>query len=261
MSDTINRFSDRVANYVKFRPDYPEEVVDLLRHDCALHPDSIIADIGSGTGKLSELFLKNGNQVYGVEPNAAMREAAETILSQYERFVSRDGSAEHTGLQSSSIDFVIAGQAFHWFDQRKAYLEFNRILKPEGWVALVWNERRLDSTPFLKEYESLLLRSGTDYQQVRHENITSGLTDFFARGLNTARFDNVQHFDFEGLSGRVLSSSYTPGPDHPQFKSMMEELRQLFDRHARGGVVAIEYDTSVYYGKLSPTTFGRSRDD
>ncbi len=257
MPDTINRFSDRVENYIKYRPDYPSEVVELLRHDCALHPDSIIADIGSGTGKLSELFLRNGNLVFGVEPNAAMREAAEQILSEYERFVSRDGNAEQTGLESATTDFVIAGQAFHWFDQQKARAEFSRILKPGGWVVLVWNERRLDSTPFLRAYEDLLLRFGTDYQQVRHENITGDLAEFFAPGnLNTAKFDNVQHFDFEGLCGRVLSSSYAPGPDHPQFKPMMAELRGLFDKHSGSGNVAFEYDTSVYYGQLPPSALG-----
>lgn len=251
MADTINRFSNRVENYIKYRPDYPSEVVELLRHDCALHSDSVIADIGSGTGKLSEQFLRNGHQVFGIEPNANMREAAEEILSGYERFVSKDGSAEQTGLETATIDFVIAGQAFHWFDQQKAKAEFRRILKPGGWVVLVWNERRLDSTPFLRAYEDLLLCFGTDYQQVRHENITNGLAEFFAPGhLNTAKFENAQHFNFEGLRGRLLSSSYAPAPDHPQFVPMMEALRQLFDEHAAGGTVAFEYDTSVYYGRL-----------
>lgn len=251
MSDTINRFSDRVDNYIKFRPDYPAEVLDLLRHDCGLHPDSIIADIGSGTGKLSELFLKNGNRVIGIEPNAAMRAAAEKLLSHYSNFESRDGAAEQTGIDEESVDFVLAGQAFHWFDQAQTRVEFSRILKPNGWVVLVWNERRLDSTPFLRGYEEILLRYGTDYEQVRHENITGGLMQFFSPGeLRTAKFDNVQVFNLEGLRGRVLSSSYAPGPEHPRFELMMNELARLFAEHSANGKVAFEYDTSIYYGQL-----------
>src|SRR5438034_6729060 len=170
MSNPLQRFSTRVDNYVKYRPGYPSEILELLRRNCALTNDSVIADIGSGTGKLSELFLKNGNRVYGVEPNEAMRVSSEALLARYPNFVSIPARAESTTLDSETIDLVTAGQAFHWFDREKTRREFTRILKPAGWVVLIWNERRLDSTPFLREYERLLLKYGTDYQVVRHEN-------------------------------------------------------------------------------------------
>ena len=252
MPDSITRFSDRVESYIKFRPGYPSGVLDLLRDECGLIPTSIVADIGSGTGKLSELFLQNGNKVFCVEPNESMRLAAERLLSGYESFISIDGSAEDTSLPESSVDFVIAGQAFHWFDQQKARQEFMRILKPGGWVALVWNERRLNASPFLIAYEDLLLRFGTDYEKIRHENVTAGLERFFAPAkMKTARFENIQKFDLEGLRGRILSTSYAPGPTHASFPSMMNELANLFREHQEQGTVPFEYDASVYYAQLS----------
>src|SRR5688572_15000399 len=156
MTHHQSRFSSRVENYIKFRPGYPKEVIDILKTDCGLTESSKVADIGSGTGILSELFLKNGNRVFGVEPNEPMRTAAERLLSAFPEFVSVDGSAEATRLEAGSMDFVAAGQAFHWFDRDAAKTEFKRILKPEGWVVLIWNERSIDSTPFLREYEKLL---------------------------------------------------------------------------------------------------------
>src|SRR5439155_26927719 len=206
MSDPTKRFSDRVENYNKYRPGYPDAVIDLLTEECRLTQQSIIADIGSGTGILSELFLKNGNRVFGIEPNVPMREGGEKLIEQYPKFVSLEGFAEATTLENSSVDFVIAGQAFHWFDQKLARDEFSRILKPSGWVALVWNERRIDSTPFLHAYEQMLLKFCTDYQYVRHERIYQDLESFFSpREFKLRTFDNHQRFDFQGVKGRLLS--------------------------------------------------------
>jgi SAM-dependent methyltransferase len=245
------RFSSRVENYVKFRPGYPPQIIDLLKDDCGLSKESIIADIGSGTGILAELFLKSGNSVFGVEPNQAMRLAGERLLSAYDRFVSVGASAENTGLDAQSIDFITAGQAFHWFNLPKARQEFQRILRPAGWVVLIWNERRLDSTPFLRDYEDLLLSFGTDYQDVRHENIIDSIRKFFSPSQpKLQKFDNVQMFDYEGLKGRLLSASYTPEPEHPNFEPMLARLAEIFARHEKGGKVAFEYDTTVYFSHL-----------
>lgn len=253
MTNPIKRFSSRVENYVLFRPDYPPRVLLLLRNECRLKPDWAVADIGSGTGILSEMFLKNGNRVYGVEPNEQMRDAAEQLLKKYRQFVSTAGSAEESGLAPQSVDLITAGQAFHWFDRQKAKIEFARILKPGGWVALIWNERRLDTTPFLRDYEALLLRYGTDYQEVRHENIVASISQFFRPAkYSFVRFDNRQKFDFEGLKGRLLSASYTPEPGHPDFELMLASLTHIFEEHSRNGQVEIEYDTTVYYGQFVP---------
>jgi SAM-dependent methyltransferase len=251
-TDHTERFSTRVADYVKYRPGYPPAVLRLLEEECGLSSTSIVADVGSGTGILSELFLKNGNRVYGVEPNREMREAGERLLASYTNFTSVDGRAEATTLDDNSVDFVTAGQAFHWFDPPHARREFMRILRPDGWVVLVWNDRRTGGTPFLEEYERLLLEYGTDYKEVSvkyaEESMLAAL--YGPSEMRMKTFDNEQVFDFDGLRGRLTSASYTPEPGHPNFDPLMRELEALFRRHARDGRVVVAYDTKVFYGRL-----------
>jgi SAM-dependent methyltransferase len=251
-NDPTGRFSTRVSDYVKYRPGYPPAVLRLLEDECALTPASVVADVGSGTGLLAELFLRNGNRVYGVEPNREMREAGERLLASYENFVSVDGRAEETTLAASSVDFVTAGQAFHWFDPPRARREFMRILRPGGRVVLVWNDRRTRGTPFLEEYERLLLEYGTDYAEVSvkyaEESMLAALYGPSERFQKT--FDNEQVFDFEGVRGRLTSSSYTPQPGHPNFEPLMRGLEAIFERHQSDGRVVVAYDTKVFYGRL-----------
>lgn len=212
----------------------------------------MIADVGSGTGILTELFLKNGNRVFAIEPNAAMRLTAERLLAAYPNFVSVAATAEETTLETGSVDLIAAAQAFHWFERDQAKREFARMLKPGGWVVLIWNERRLASTPFLQDYEDLLLRYGTDYEKVRHEKVTGEIARFFApEGFQLKTLENFQHFDFESLKGRVLSSSYAPEENHPNFESMLRELERIFNTHHNNGIVSFEYETKVYYGRLT----------
>jgi SAM-dependent methyltransferase len=246
------RFSGRVENYVKYRPGYPAGVIATLAKECGLVAGSMIADIGSGTGILSELLLKNGNRVFGVEPNRQMRETGEQLLGKYSHFKSVNGKAEETTLADGSVDFVTAAQAFHWFDRERARNEFARILKPSGWVALVWNERLTDTSPFPRAYEDLLQQYGTDYAAVDHRNVdTDAITGFFAPQPFTLRkFENQQIFDWNGLKGRLLSSSYTPEPGHPNHQPMLETLRSLFDKHQSGGNVSFDYATQLYFGRL-----------
>lgn len=251
--DSTQRFSDRVENYLKYRPGYPAAILDLLQNNCGLTPDSIVADIGSGTGLLSQLFLQNGNCVIGVEPNREMRQASRPLLHSFPNFSAVAATAEESTLVESSIDFIVAGQAFHWFDPARARQEFVRILKPEGWTLLVWNDRRTQAYPFLEAYELLLVQYGTHYTQVqRHgRNIEEKeIADFFAGKFRQATFPNRQTFDWQGLKGRMLSSSYTPPPEHPAYAPMLEELRSLFRQHNRNGLVNFEYDTQAYYGQL-----------
>jgi SAM-dependent methyltransferase len=252
MLDSTKRFSNRVGNYVKYRPSYPQAVVELLATECGLTSEALIADIGSGTGLLAKLFLNNGNRVVGVEPNREMREAGERLLASAPGFTSVDSTAEATTLAAGSADFVTAGQAFHWFDRARARVEFARILKPHGWVALVWNERRTTKNAFLADYDQLLATYGNNYVQVKHTLIDSDIIDsFFAPSTWSVRkFDNLQTFDFEGLKGRLLSSSYSPEPTQPSYQPMLEALWELFTTYERTGQVAFEYDTLVYYGRL-----------
>lgn len=255
MSNSTQRFSDRVANYVRYRPTYPVAVIEALTQHIGLTPDHVIADIGAGTGISTELFLKNGNEVYAVEPNDAMREAAEVQLSEYPGFHAVAATAEATTLPDHAIDVVIAGQAFHWFDQEKAKNEFGRILRPDGWVALFWNDRKTDTTPFLRAYEQLLLDYGTDYTAINHRNITDSheakFTQFFRDGTyQNVSFPNSQYFDYEEVKGRLLSSSYAPNESHPNHYPMLNTLQQIFDEHQENGQVVFEYNTEVFFGRV-----------
>lgn len=251
--NTLNRFTSRVDNYIKYRPDYPGEVITFLKQEGILTSESVIADIGSGTGISAELFLKEGNVVYGVEPNKEMRHAAQRILVEYKNFCSVDGTAEITMLPTDDIDLIIAGQAFHWFDKEKSKAEFKRILKLNGIVVLMWNDRRTDSTPFLRAYEDFIKLFATDYNEVNHKNIDEKVfSDFFGEpNYALESFDNYQYFDYEGLKGRVLSSSYMPEEGHKDFNFMMSVLKKIFNRFQENGKVTLEYDTKLYYGKLN----------
>lgn len=251
VKDATQRFSSRVENYVRFRPGYPAEVLALLKQECGLTLDSVIADIASGTGIFTRMLAGNGNRVFGVEPNDEMRRAGEEFLQSFTRFTSVAGTAEATTLPSGSVDMVTAAQAAHWFDRGKARQEFMRILKPGGWTVLLWNERRTDSTPFLRAYEHLLLTYGTGYQEVRHERATAEIADFFAPSPFRSRaLEMRQEVDYAGLEGRLLSSSYTPMPDHASYDPMLRELRRIFDAHQVNDSVSLDYNTLVYYGQL-----------
>jgi SAM-dependent methyltransferase len=255
MSDVTQRFSSRVENYIKYRPGYPSEIIEALRSECGLTSGSIVADVGSGTGILTEMFLRNGNLVYGIEPNREMREAAERLLKGYPRFHSVAAQTEETTLDDASVDFITAGQAFHWFDRAKARTEFARILKPQGWVALIWNERVTTTTSFLVAYEQLLKDYSIDYEQVDHRRIDDDVIhDFFGSDqCRLKQFENVQVFDYEGVKGRLLSSSYAPEEGHPNYEPMLTELERIFQAYQDEGKVVFEYLTQMYYGQLKRT--------
>jgi ubiquinone/menaquinone biosynthesis C-methylase UbiE len=241
-----------VANYVAYRPKYPAAVVEFMRAELGLSASSSVADVGAGTGILTEMLLGEGCTVFAVEPNEAMRVAAEERLGGFPNFKSIDGTAEATTLDVRSVDLITAAQAFHWFDAEMARREFTRILRPDGWVALVWNMRRVDTTPFLCELEGILRTYGTDYarvaEQYTHEPT---LKNFFAAGFAFKSFKNYQVFDYEGVRGRILSASYVPLEGEPNYEPLLAALRRAFDAHNDGGTVTFEYDTEIYYGQLT----------
>jgi len=252
VTNATSRFSSRVGDYLRYRPGYPPEVIGLLRTECGLTPESVIADVASGTGIFTRLLLENGNSVFGVEPNREMRAAGEQFLQGFERFTSVAGSAEATALQAQSVDMITAAQAAHWFNRSQARREFARILKPGGWLVLLWNERKTDGTAFLGDYERLLLTYGTDYQEVRHERTTAEIADFFAPSPFQSRtFETSQECTYPALEGRLLSSSYTPQPGHPAYEPMLRELRRIFRAHQSDERVVLRYDTRVFYGRLA----------
>lgn len=256
MTDTLKRFSNRVENYVKYRPGYPAEMFAYLIKQKVLKSDSVIADIGSGTGISAKLFLDNGNMVYGVEPNNEMRKAAEKLYSRQKNFKSIVGTAEATTLKSKSIDIIIAAQAFHWFKPEEFKKEIIRVLKPGGVVLLIWNERLTDETEFLIEYENLLHNFSVDYKDVNHKNITNKeirnyvLSVVDNKSFNEAFFRNHQEFGFDGLKGRLLSSSYVPTEEQPNYNDMLVELKRIFDTFSKDSIVRFEYTTNIFYGQL-----------
>ena len=248
--DPKQRFSDRVEDYVKYRPSYPPDVLEMLQEEIGFDPTWTVADVGSGTGILTELLLRHGNTVFAIEPNQAMRAAAEHLLPEYPRFHSVAGAAEDTTLEPGSVDLVTAAQAFHWFDPPRSRAEFRRILRPHGWIVLVWNDRLTDSTPFLRAYDELLRTLGTDYEAVNHRKVDDArLREWFAGEYRSAELPNVQHFDWEGLRGRALSSSYVPAPGHPKHNPFLEALRTLYDAYQKNGRVYFDYTTRIYWAR------------
>ena len=249
-TNSTARFSDRVRNYVLYRPGYPPAVLDVLRAEAGLAPGQEIADVGSGTGISARLFLDAGHPVHAVEPNAEMRAAAEGLLGADPRFHSVAGTAEATTLPDASVDLVVAAQAFHWFDPAAVRRDWRRILRPGGWMVLLWNARKTDTTPFLRDYEALLHAHGTDYAAVNHENVTAeSIGAVLGEGFGRRDVPNEQVFDLEGLTGRLLSSSYAPAEGHPGHAPMMQALERLFRTHAQDGRVRFEYDTQIYWGR------------
>ena len=251
MNDNTKRFSNRVDNYVKYRPSYPKEIISFLENEIQFNNKFVVADIGSGTGILSKLFLDNNNIVYGVEPNAAMRSKAEELLQSYSSFKSIDGTAEQTNLQNTSADIITAAQAFHWFDAEETKAEFKRILKLQGYCCLIWNER-LVTSGFEKVYEELLFEFSTDYSKVDHKNITDEKIEAFYAPHHVIKqsFNNKQVFDFEGLKGKLLSSSYAPAETHPKHNTMIEALKKIFQSFNQNNTVQFNYETKLYVGNL-----------
>jgi SAM-dependent methyltransferase len=251
-NDPTLRFSDRVENYVKYRPGYPAEVLDFIAAECGLQPGSAIADVGAGTGIFTAMLLQRGYKVYAVEPNAAMRQAAVTNFAGNEHFFPVDGTAEATTLTDGCVSLVVCAQAFHWFDQEKAGVEFSRILVPGGYVALIWNNRDAECDEFARAYEALLKHYSTDYNKVNHRNISDiNFRSFFRGGVyRLAKFPNEQIFDEAGLMGRAYSSSYVPKEGTPEGGNFRKMLGDIFSRYNVNGHVRFRYNTEVYIGRV-----------
>lgn len=246
------RFTSRVENYRKYRPGYPPEVIPYLAENANLTPQSNIADIGSGTGLLTHLFLDHNNPVFAIEPNQAMRAAAEETLTSYPNFTSLDSQAEATTLPDHSIDLITAAQAFHWFDLTKTKLEFQRILKPGGMVMLIWNQRD-QSSPIVHAFMDIVKTYCQEHKSVVHTNTASQavIENFFApHPVKTHTFPNSQTLDYPALRGGLLSASYAPLPGHPNQESMLIDLKHTFDQIQKNGQVEYLYKTQIYSGRV-----------
>jgi SAM-dependent methyltransferase len=248
--DPLRRFSTRARAYAAARPSYPPALVSLMRDEMGLAAGAEIADVGSGTGKLTALLLEAKYRVFGVEPNAEMRAFGEASFGN--GFTSVNGTAQATTLHDQSVDAVTAGQAFHWFDPAKARAEWVRIARPGAWAILVWNLRRERATPFMAAYDDLILRFATDMKLAKAERADEEAmaTLFGGRNWEHRMFGHVHPMDLEALRGRVTSSSFMPNDGEARFGEMLGAVDELFANHARHGRVEFEYDTPVFYGRL-----------
>ncbi len=250
-TDSTKLFSNRAENYAKYRPSYPQAVMECLRDECGLTPTRVVADVGSGTGILSELFLANGNPVFCVEPNDEMRAMAKTLLSHYPDFRSVNGTAEATTLPDDSVDLVTAGQALHWFDRPKAKIEFGRILRPGSHAMFAWNTYVFDGSPFMDAYERLLAKDrGKKSDRVDWEEKAQDIAMLFDGRMELRIFDNPQSLDLSALKGGYLSSSYAFLAGHPQHEPLMRDLCELFDTYQQDGCVRFSNVTRVYFGPM-----------
>ncbi|MCP4539586.1 MAG: class I SAM-dependent methyltransferase [Chloroflexi bacterium] len=249
-TDSTQLFSNRADNYAKYRPSYPQAVLECLRTECGLTPTHVVADVGSGTGILSELFLKNGNPVFSVEPNDEMRKAAERLLSHYPNLNSVNSTAEATTLPDNSVDFVTAGQALHWFDRPKAKIEFERILRPESHAMFVWNAFDFDGSPFMGAYERLFAKHSGQQHRADWGKRAQDIALFFDGRMNIHLFDNPRNLDFAAFKGGYLSSSHAPQAGHPQHEPLLRDLGELFDNYQKDGLVRFLNITRMYFGPM-----------
>jgi SAM-dependent methyltransferase len=247
----LDRFTGRASDYSRYRPGYPQGIISYLEARIGFNQKWVVADIGSGTGILSELFLKNGNKVFCVEPNQDMRLIAVRNLRKYRpHFVSVKGSAEDTGMNSRSVDLIVVGQALHWFDLRAARLEFRRILRKDGSVAVIYNHRRKGER-MAAAYGKLVAKYGRNRAPV--PDVDDAYVSRFLgnRDHKTAVFHNSQTLDLKGVLGRLASASYMPARNSPRWINIEKDARKLIRDNGADGAVRLHYDTSMYLGSFN----------
>lgn len=247
--DSVRRFSNRADWYARYRPGYPPSVLSVIKKEIGLDPGDAVADVGSGTGMLSRLFLENGNRVYGIEPNARMRVYAERALGNFRKFISVAGSAERTTLRRGAVDLIAVGQALHWFDPPKAAKEFSRISRPGGHLCVVYNERGND--PFGRAYAGIIRRHEVDRPEVLHPDARRRARFFRDGRYSKSTVPNEQVLDFGGFLGRLVSNSFMPFPDdEDSFARLKEDAARTFEKFSSDGRVTLRYRTDIFIGRI-----------
>lgn len=248
------KFDGKGEIYAQFRPSYPQECIDELFLNLHLTASDVLADIGAGTGKLTQMLLEKGNTVYAVEPNADMRKIAEENLSAFPNFISVNGTAEHTALPACSVACVTAAQAFHWFDRAAFKQECKRILRPHGSVILLWNSRD-ENSALVQENDRINQLYCPNFKGfsggMRGARQDGEFADFFSDGVyRTLTFDFPLYFDEQGFVGRNLSASYAPKPTDAAYHDYVAALRALFGKYAENGKVCMPNFTKCYIGNV-----------
>jgi SAM-dependent methyltransferase len=240
--DSTERFSERVADYERYRERYPaDEVLSRLRAWCGLEPAWRVADVGAGTGMLSEVFLGNGNAVTALEPNAEMRAACERLETRWPRLQVVNATAEATGLADASVEVVAAGRAFHWFDHARALPEFRRVLVPGGWVVLVSAGRAKEASAQNDAFERLLVEFGTDYKYVRGGfRVHERLDELFPGELHQDQISGEHAAVWEELLGFTMSLSVAPTREDARYPAFEGALRGWFEEFAKDGVLRVK---------------------
>lgn len=249
--DNRKQFDGKSEIYSRYRPDYPVDIILLLKENAGFKDDSIIADIGSGTGLFAKLFLRNGNTVYCVEPNSDMRNRAVRDIGEFNNCILVNGSAEKTTLPENAVDFIVAAQSFHWFDPVLAKKEFSRILKPGGFIALVWNDRKELPEGINHDYEAICRKYSKNYHESGSKVLNEeALKNFFNGDYKLLVIEHNQKLDLEGLKGRYFSASYAINEEDDHYEELLKSFEEAFLRNQKNGFVKLEYETKVYLGTL-----------
>lgn len=249
--DNTKLFSGKAEDYSRARPGYANEFIEYLYNKIGINKKSVIADIGSGTGKFSRYLLDMGSRVFCVEPNEDMRKISERELSSYSNFISVIGEAGNTTLKDNSMDFITVAQAFHWFDIEKFRLESRRILKPRGKVILVWNSRDINNIVNKVSYE-IYKRYCTDFNGLSGGIIKDDarIDKFFYSRYERIEFENNLHYNRENFIRRSLSSSYSLNPDDEKYDEYIKEIENVFDKYSCDGIIEIGNNTVGYIGEV-----------
>lgn len=248
----IERFTGRVEDYERYRLGYPLEMLRTLESKCMLRLRHFIADIGAGTGLLSQLFLEHGNAVIAIEPNPEMRAACERLASFWPGLTVKNATAEDTGLPDTCVDVIGVGRAMHWFDFEAAMREFRRILRPNGWIVLAANGRSGLSKQE-HELEHIFVEHAPDYKHVKeryqvHHQVTPQLRP---ESLVRKKIYGEQHVTLDHFLGQVQSYSWTPRLGDPRHEPMQKALREHFDHWHTGGVLHMKTACYITAGQLA----------
>ena len=247
-----HKFDKKGEIYSKARPSYPDALFIYLKDQNLISKSTVAADIGSGTGIFTEKLCPYVSRVFAVEPNDGMRSVAEDKYTAYENIISVNGRAEDTKLSDKSVDFITVAQAFHWFDRQSFKTECRRILKNNGNILLVWNDRDTESELIRENYDINRRfcpnfkgsSNGIDFSK-------DAFRDFFEGDFDVVQFRNDLIYDEKAFVSRCLSSSYAPKPGEENYDEYVAELQELFKKHSLNGTAFYPYITRCYIGRLS----------